>query len=239
MAAYRSGMPRFFKSLTRSKSDVAPLMSHAAFSAIVLPAFDAVLSPLGFHQRPDRLWVRSNDAPIRQMFHIAHWKGATASPSWGLSLDFVPHRAGDRLVWHRTDKTARVDADLRVHDLSEPYHLSMLATETDLRARLAQVLPLSLMDAQDFWDSGRTVDRLPALFEQVEAEIGTRRKDHPWALAPQCRLAKAFAFRAAGRIKEGDAFLEKWIEAERQPHNQDPLQPKAIADLRQRFDAVS
>lgn len=36
-------------------------------------------------------------------------KGASYVPIWGISLDFVPHVAGNRLAWHRTDKSARMD----------------------------------------------------------------------------------------------------------------------------------
>ena len=218
---------------SRLRPAPAPLMSNAEFDAMVLPAFEAVLAPLGFVQRSNRLWLRSADAPIRQTFQIELWKGAAASPSWGVSLDFVPHRTGERFAWHRTEASAR--PDLSVSDLSKPNSLTMLTDRAGLQDQLVRLSPRAMNEAQRFWEAGRQIDQLPALFDQVEAEIGVTRKGFPFDMRPQLGLAKAFAHRAAGQDGQAKALLEEWIATQARHA---PLPVVAVDDLWRRFDSI-
>ena len=51
------------------------------------------------------------------MFEYRQLKGGVAAPAWGFSLDFVPHLAGGKIKWHRTEKSALFDVfiDGQVH----------------------------------------------------------------------------------------------------------------------------
>lgn len=80
---------------------------------IVEPAVSRYLSPMGFESHRQLVWVRSADAPIRQVFKLELLKGAGLDFAWGLSLDFVPHVSGSRVKWHRTPKTAMLDLGVR------------------------------------------------------------------------------------------------------------------------------
>ena len=84
--------------------------------AIVSPTVESLLQPLGFEVQGPLSWLRSADAPIRQVFRLAQWKGGALAPSWGVSLDFVPHLCGNDFKWHRTAKSARPDLTFDVRD---------------------------------------------------------------------------------------------------------------------------
>lgn len=61
---------------------------------IIEPTIAALLGPSGFESHRKLAWVRSGDAPIRQIFKVEQYKGAALGLAWGLSLDFVPHVSG-------------------------------------------------------------------------------------------------------------------------------------------------
>src|SRR5260370_14023875 len=71
--------------------------------------FGTALSLCGFDQINRRKWVRSSRTPIRELFRITAMKGASFSPVWGFSLDFVPHFSGSTIRWHRSNKSAIFD----------------------------------------------------------------------------------------------------------------------------------
>ena len=83
---------------------------------IVAPAVESLLQPLGFEVQNPLSWLRSVDAPIRQMFCLKQWKGGVLTPAWGLSLDFVPHLSGNEIKWHRTPKSAQFDLTFDMRD---------------------------------------------------------------------------------------------------------------------------
>src|SRR5262245_63517673 len=90
---------------------------------IIAPIAEQLLVPLGFESHRPLHWLKSDDAPIRQVFCLRQWKGGALAPAWGLSLDFVPHVSGSRLRWHRTVKSARLDITVNAHgrDLDMSY----------------------------------------------------------------------------------------------------------------------
>jgi hypothetical protein len=87
--------------------DLLPACGHALLHADV----ECVLAPRGFEPAADLKWVRGQDAPVRQLFGFAKWKGGVMAPRWGVSLDFAPHLSGAQLKWHRSNKTAVVGID--------------------------------------------------------------------------------------------------------------------------------
>lgn len=58
-------------------------LSSAAIESIIRPVVESVLGPLGFEHGDCLKWVRSADAPIRQVFTFHKWKGGLIAPSWG------------------------------------------------------------------------------------------------------------------------------------------------------------
>lgn len=83
-------------------------VSASTVNEIVSSVTDPLLTSAGFHSLRTRRWVRSL-APVRHIFEIVPMKGASYVPTWGISLDFVPHISGGKLAWHRTEKSARMD----------------------------------------------------------------------------------------------------------------------------------
>ena len=90
---------------------------------IVTPLLTPLLEPLGFEPQKLLYWIRSDGAPIRQIFSLSKWKGGRIAPTWGVSMDFVPHLSGKKLKWHRTKKSAIYDIryDARDSDLDMKY----------------------------------------------------------------------------------------------------------------------
>ena len=86
------------------------LLSIATTHQHIAPVVEAQLSALGFALQKPLHWIRSADAPIRQMFRYGQLKGGALAPQWGFSLDFVPHLSGGKVKWHRTEKSALFDA---------------------------------------------------------------------------------------------------------------------------------
>ncbi|MDT3723198.1 hypothetical protein RND78_27265, partial [Pseudomonas oryzihabitans] len=50
---------------------------------IVAPIVEARLHALGFEIQGPLHWLRSDDAPIRQIFCLRQWKGDALAPAWG------------------------------------------------------------------------------------------------------------------------------------------------------------
>lgn len=138
---------------------------------IVSPTVESLLQPLGFEVQGPLSWLRSVDAPIRQMFCLKQWKGAALAPSWALSLDFVPHLSGNDFKWHRTAKSARADLTFdvrnRAFDISYSYGPETITSSapTILRAAIPQ--------AEVFWHEARSIADLPAAFERVRQHLST------------------------------------------------------------------
>ncbi|MGH2523525.1 MAG: hypothetical protein ACRDH2_13560, partial [Anaerolineales bacterium] len=63
----------------------------------------------GFTRTDDRKWIRRRTNEIADLFQIQAMKGASYSPVWGFSLNYVPHISGESLRSHGTDKSARLD----------------------------------------------------------------------------------------------------------------------------------
>lgn len=154
---------------------------------IVAPTVEALLGPLGFVAQGPVTWVRSDDAPIRQLFCIQQWQGGKAAPGWGLSLDFVPHLSGNEVKWHRTLKSARPDIMIPAQDRSLDFYYCY---GPELIAQTApDIIVRAIEHAQVFWASAHSVAVLPQVFEQVQEKgLGihyahSRSRAHAFALA--------------------------------------------------------
>ncbi|MGY4638308.1 hypothetical protein [Pseudomonas sp. TE24901] len=138
---------------------------------IVSPTVDALLLPLGFEVQGPLSWVRSADAPIRQIFRLAQWKGGALAPSWGVSLDFVPHLSGNDFKWHRTVKSARPDLTFDVRDRALDISYSY-GPETIAKCA-PDILRAVIPTAESFWNSARSIADLPSAFERVRQHLST------------------------------------------------------------------
>src|ERR1022692_2349304 len=85
------------------------IVPASEMDAIFAATFGSALPKHGFERIDDRKWVRSTKAPIREVVRLVALKGASYSPAWGFSLDFVPHVSGSSSRWHRSAKAAIFD----------------------------------------------------------------------------------------------------------------------------------
>jgi hypothetical protein len=183
------------------------IVTVAAAHEILRPMVAGELMDEGFQDVGILKWVRSADAPIRQVLCFQQWKGGVLAPSWGVSLDFVPHVSGSSVKWHRTPKSAMLDlrVDARDRDLDLPYHHG----PKPLLERGPQVVRKGVDQAQTFWARSKRLPDLLGAFEWLKDYYGTRRGmgfynfvQHPVA------LASVLAF--LGRTTEAVAELERY-----------------------------
>lgn len=183
------------------------LLSRAQIHDLVGPVVGAKLAPEGFDEVDTLKWVRSVDAPIRQVFLFSQWKGGAIAPIWGVSLDFVPHISGAKVKWHRTAKSAMPDlvVDARDRALDMPYH----AGPEPIRERAFEVVSNAVIRAREFWDRSRRIADLPAAFDWLRSYLSTgglgfyNYVQHP--------IAHAFVLSATGRLADANSELERFI----------------------------
>jgi hypothetical protein len=138
---------------------------------IVAPIVESLLDPAGFQVQKPLQWLRSEDAPIRQIFSLKQWKGGALAPAWGLSLDFVPHISGGSVNWHRTVKSARMDL---TYDPREPaLDMSYIRGADQVAQKSTDVLRAAVSQAHRFWSSARSISELPQAFECVKRHLST------------------------------------------------------------------
>ena len=107
-------------------------LSPEDIARLVENPFDEALVRLGFERASHKTWMRRDLAPICHLFTLSRYGsgGWGITPSFGLSLDFVPHIAAGKIRWHRTVKTARFD--LRVDTQSRWIGTNNLGPEHDI-----------------------------------------------------------------------------------------------------------
>jgi hypothetical protein len=179
-------------------------MSNERIHSIISPIVECTFRENGWKAIRPLFWVRSTDAPIRQLFWFTKWKGAAIAPGWGLSLDFVPHVSARKIAWHRTPKSACSDIGVEADEIPEvrdqtsmyytagPVHIANHAEGV-----VSAVAPI----AEQFWDSFRTTDRL---LEAVEYSKALSRG----GMRAQLNLAEAFINGHFGDPEKGRISLE-------------------------------
>ena len=196
------------------------LLSIATIHEHIAPVVEAQLSALGFTLQKPLHWIRSADAPIRQMFHYGQLKGGALAPQWGFSLDFVPHLSGGKVKWHRTEKSALFDAfvDGQGSELSLSYMWGVAGLLEQMQPRVEA----AIRAATAFWAKGRTYPELYALVEELRSEPGSE-------LYTQLPLANAICLARSGREAEGLRELQYFV------HRFD-LDQQGATHLRRIFD---
>ena len=169
--------------------------------AILARVLGSLLGTMGFHApapRPRR-WVRPRP-PLRDVFEIIALKGGRLLPTWGISLDFVPHVEGDTIRWHRTDKSARMDLVYDPADFDPNWwarwSLSMLRPVEDVERDAGRILPEAARHALD-WYGTFELDKLHERIEEHRAAVRSGRR-FGFDNFVQQPLALAFAL---GRVR--------------------------------------
>jgi hypothetical protein len=196
------------------------LLSIATIHQHIAPVVEAQLSALGFARQKPLHWIRSAEAPIRQMFRYSQLKGGALAPQWGFSLDFVPHLSGGKVKWHRTEKSALLDAfvDGQGSELSLSYMWGVAGLLEQMQPRVEA----AIRAAAGFWAKGRTYPELYALVEKLRSEPGSE-------LYTQLPLANAICLARSGREAEGLRELQYFV------HRFD-VDEQGATDLRRIFD---
>ena len=186
------------------------IVTVAAAHTILGPLVAATLLADGFQEVDNLKWVRSADQPVRQVLCFLQGKGGVLAPSWGVSLDFVPHVSGSTVKWHRTAKSAMLD--LRLDPYDRALEMSYYHGIKPIAARAPQVVPLAIAQARQFWNRcQRTDDLLDAVqwLKQYYAPAGGlgfyNFVQHP--------LALAFVYARAGRTADAMAELDQYVLA--------------------------
>lgn len=186
----------------RDFEEVTNKRIHEILSGVIGP----LLAPLGFREQKSLHWLDSTGAPIRKILAFSKRKGGAIVPSWGLSLDFVPHAAGSHLKWHRTEKSARFDLTVDARDLRIEY----IYGEGPILSNAAEVSAAAIREAGEFWTTVNSIQDLPGTFEWVKDCLSTgslgfyNYTQHP--------IAYAFALALNGRLAEAKQELEKFVE---------------------------
>jgi hypothetical protein len=161
---------------------------------VVAHTLEPLLCEMGFEFQKPLHWVRSTDAPLRQLFCLRQWKGGAVAPAWGLSLDFVPHVSGDTVKWHRTAKSALFDIGYDANDRSMEFYYTKGIEHIQQLA--PKILPGAVQAAQEFWATIKLVGDLPAAFEALKAH--TARGGLGFYNYFQYPIAYAFSLAVAG-----------------------------------------
>lgn len=200
---------------------------------IVQPTISRFLSPMGFESYRKLMWVRSGDAPIRQVFRLEQFKGAALDFAWGLSLDFVPHVSGSHVKWHRTPKAAMLDLGVRPRRPRGNSGLTYLWGVAPLRSRIESAIEEVRPKAEKFWASATVLPELPAVFDAVRNYYNAS-PGFGFYNFVQHPIAFAFTLAKVGRL--GEAL----IEIERFCHLRDsPAIESRIREMLSAADAAS
>jgi hypothetical protein len=188
---------------------VFELLTIDAIQQHVGPVVDELLGPRGFVCQKPLCWLRSNDAPVRQMFRYGQKKGGVLTPEWGYSLDFVPHLSGGKLKWHRTEKSALFD--LFIDDQSPELLLYYIWGTAGLLEQMPGKIVKAVALAAAFWGTGHAPSQMPSVIDEARLKPMS-------GIYTQLPLAAALCFARIGRKEEGHRELEAFFER----HNVSP-----------------
>jgi hypothetical protein len=203
------------------------LLTIDAIHQNLAPLVDALLQPAGFRTQKPLRWLRSDDAPIRQVFEYRQLKGGVLAPAWGFSLDFVPHLSARKLKWHRTEKSALLDAwiDGQIHrELDLTYMYGVSALLENLQPKVSR----AVQKATEFWNRGRSLQQVCTLVEELKSDR--------WNIThSQLPMAYCFCLARSGRESDGRRELASLIASEALYPTTRPSE-KTIADLWRAFE---
>ena len=179
------------------------LLSIATIHQHIAPVVGPQLAPLGFTLQKPLHWIRSEDAPIRQLFRYGQLKGGALAPQWGFSLDFVPHLSGGKVKWHRTEKSASFDA--YVDGQGTELNLSYMWGVPGLLEQMQPRVDSAIRAATALWAKARTPTELYALVEELRSKRGSE-------IQTQLPITNAICLARSGREAEGRRELEYFVQ---------------------------
>lgn len=196
------------------------LLSIAEIQSNIGEAVSAALGRPSFSLAKPLQWIDSSAAPVRRVFGYRQLKGGVVAPIWGYSFDFVPHLSAGKIKWHRTEKSAVLDA--YIDGQSQDANLYCMWGVAGLQEGVSERINSAAKQAFEFWRSAAT----PAqIFEQVAAlaeERGSR-------MQIQLPMAAAICHAFAGRETRGRKELESYID-------RSSPREEAIPQLREIFE---
>ncbi|WP_198088096.1 hypothetical protein [Variovorax sp. E3] len=179
------------------------LLTISAVQSHIAPVIATCLGADRFAEVKPLYWVDSKDAPVRRVFAYAQLKGGVIAPRWGYSFDFVPHLVAGKMQWHRTEKSAILDAF--IDGQSAELNLSYMWGEQGLLDGMTHRLSSAVRQAQDFWQLGAQTtsvyDQVVALSKRPEAGMYT-----------QLPVAAAFCHALSGREEDARRAMAAYID---------------------------
>lgn len=189
------------------------LISAAEIDKILALVFDRPLKSLDFEKVNRRRWVRSTKPDIREIFSILPMKGAWYSPAWGFSLDYVPHISGQKIRWHRTNKSALFDFRYDPLDYESPEEFGFKSWRIDsfygkstAIKQAKRVSKISINAAKILWNSVQSLSDMTMVFEE-QLRLTQERKVNRFGFYNYVQHPMAYAFTLA-KIGETDSALE-------------------------------
>lgn len=171
--------------------------------------FGAALAPHGFVSVGRRRWVRSINAPIRELVITHELKGGLHTPCWALSLDFVPYLERGAVRWRPTPGSARLDLRYDPIDYTSDPRAWGISTIHGMAAAREQALTISAATTREAlrWFAQAVAPKgLLALFEAQRALPAVR---FGFENYPQQILALAFVLAREGDLQAARQMLER------------------------------
>jgi hypothetical protein len=204
-----------------SETDYAELLR--SFESVPAKKIDEIVELIlrlelethGFEAITPRKWVKSTAPPIRPIFELSTiGRGpGLLSPRWGFSLDYVPHRVGSSVKWHRTPKTALFDVCNDPLDASSELPsgslIMLLYGPAVVRVGAADVLPRAVARALEFWSQVSSEADLPAVFDHLKERPVERFGFYNHVQHP---LAYAFTLARLGRPCDLERELQAFLD---------------------------
>jgi len=194
------------------------VMSDEAVHDIIHNMVDLLLGSRNFVAVAPLTWVRSLDAPIRQMFCYKHRGDASLAPCWAVSLDFAPHISDEHVLgWHAS--AAQAMPDITAYPPHNHLDLFHRNGPGPIKRDMMQVILPAVQTADRFWN----VCAMPAGPHRALqwAMAYMKPMGQQW-LDSQNPLAMLFVAAKFNGLDSALALLDHWFTSE--PH---PPQTKA------------
>lgn len=186
-------------------------LSASVMNTVFKEIFGPKLAVEGFEPVAPRKWVRSKKKSIREVFEVTAMKGASYSPRWGVSLDFVPHFSGSSLRWHRTPKSSILDLCFDPCDYDNPFPdlvCSLFGLDVAKASGMKQAdyaIPLAL----GWFHSIQDITDLVREYEAAKQRRAVRFGFYNYVQHP---LAFALVLARVGRLEAARAELRRFLQ---------------------------
>jgi hypothetical protein len=191
-----------------------------AINTIFEECFGLPLIRNGFTHVSDRKWIRRRTPDFADLFEIQALKGASYSPLWGFSLNFVPHLSGKNVRFHSTDKSALFDYRYDPLDINfgsrkkqEEWIISrfdgLKNAKRNAKRSARRAIPLAMR-------SFSQINNIPDLIKLYAESLQSYRSRTPSRFGffnySQYPIAYAFLLSRQGKYDEGLAILQEAVK---------------------------